>query len=307
MGEKSILVLLFMALLLAACASTTDSLPNAVTQNPINPLLTADVPQTYPNPNVGQPTTMPYPSQSTPTPTSAANPTPGENNVIPPSGYEVQPGDNHFRRDPVELDLVSSQLVITNTLPILVNVILNGNLPDPKHVLRVVVAPADAQNTINIEVYSLVPPGILSLTTVQPFSADIPLGSYTAGLYTVKVNGMELGRFMADYAPRPADAVLTRDNVTLDSAELVTTDKQPIKVSVLLSGYMSDPCHQLRIAPAPIFNQNEINLQVYSVYDPQTMCTMVIKSLEVSFPLDNFPRGHYSVSVNGQLLGEFDK
>ena len=130
--------------------------------------------------------------------------------MIPVSGYEPQPGDEKLKRDKVFLDLTTSQLVVTATDPAQAKAVLTGNMPDPCHSLRVVVTPADANNTINIEVYSLVDPNTACITVLDPFTASIPLGSYTTGRYTVMVNGESLGQFDTVFAPQPGDDKLTR-------------------------------------------------------------------------------------------------
>lgn len=123
-------------------------------------------------------------TQPTPTPIS-----------IPPSGYEPQPGDDKLTRDQVFLDLENSQVLVMESMPVQVSVILNGNLSDPCHELRVVVTPANAQNKINMEVYSVVDSSKACITVLQPFTATILLGSFPAGHYTVYANGQLVGEF----------------------------------------------------------------------------------------------------------------
>jgi hypothetical protein len=131
---------------------------------------------------------LPLGTQPTPTPTTPA---------IPPSSYAPQPGDALLKRDQVFLDLENSTMLIMESYPIQVSVLLNGNLSDPCHQLRVVVTPADAEKQINIEVYSMVDSSKACITVIQPFTATIPLGSYSNGHFTVFVNGELLGEFDA--------------------------------------------------------------------------------------------------------------
>lgn len=111
------------------------------------------------------------------------------------------------------------------------------------------------------------------------------------------------------YAPQPGDTKLSRDNVIIDMAgsQVVMQGVQNNEPAVSLVGELSDPCHHLRIVVSSTDSQNSINLEVYSVYDPQMMCTMVIQPFQVTVSLGSFPAGHYTVYVNGQLLGEFDQ
>ncbi len=110
------------------------------------------------------------------------------------------------------------------------------------------------------------------------------------------------------YEPQPGDDKLTRDQVFIDveNSSLVVESTPPVTASVELNGNLSDPCHQLRVVVSPPNAQREINLEVYSVFDPGMMCIMVIKPFSVTIPLGTFYGGHYTIFVNGQLLGEFD-
>jgi predicted small lipoprotein YifL len=112
---------------------------------------------------------------------------------IPPSGYEPQSGDSKLKRDQVFLDVENSSLVTMESYPVQVSVVLNGNLSDPCHQLRVVVSPANAQNQINLDVYTVFDPSVACITVLKPFNATIPLGNYAGGHYTVNVNGQLLG------------------------------------------------------------------------------------------------------------------
>ena len=131
---------------------------------------------------------LPIGTQSTPTPTSPA---------IPPSSYAPQPGDALLKRDQVFLDMENSTMLIMESYPIQVSVLLNGSLSDPCHQLRALFIPADAEKQINIEVYSMVDSSKACITVIQPFTATIPLGSYSNGHFTVFVNGELLGEFDA--------------------------------------------------------------------------------------------------------------
>jgi hypothetical protein len=301
MRHISIVSLLVISLLLAACTLPTATSNPVVTENPVSPSPVSSEPTTYPAPVIQ------------PTPPFSAYPEPGTPGIgtppiIPPSGYEPQPGDESLKRDQVFLDLESSRIFIAASDPIQVKAILNGNLSDPCHKLRVVVTLPDASNTIKLEVYSRVDTSTACITVLKPFSATIPLGSYTTGRYTVMVNGEKLGEFIGGYEPQPGDDKLTRADLTVDmsGSRLYTSDTQPRLVSAILAGNLPDPCHQLRILFTPADSQNKINLEVYSVFDPQTSCVQMIVPFQVTFPLGSFPSGHYSVYVNGQLLGEFD-
>jgi hypothetical protein len=74
---------------------------------------------------------------------------------------------------------------------------LSGELPTPCNQLRVDVMPPDGENKIVVDVYSLVSPDTMCADVIQPFSENIPLGSFPAGHYTIWINGEKVAEFDA--------------------------------------------------------------------------------------------------------------
>jgi hypothetical protein len=311
MRLKSVTTVLVFILLLTACGYPISTLP-AISTSPAKSTETASIPTTVPTPvNPTNPPT-PYPEPGVGTPTTSAYPQPNlpgtSSPTIPASGYEPQPGDNNLKRDQVFLDLANSQVATKNAEPGQGHVTLQGNLPDPCHSLRVVVSPPDENYVINLDVYSVVDPSTACNTVLKPFTADIPLGSYSSGQYTVMVNGEKLGKYGTGYQPQPGDKQLTHGEVfiDMDSSQVYTSVTQPGQASVFLKGDLPTPCNQLRVAISEPADNNVINLEVYSVVDPNVRCTDVLQLFSVTIPLGNYPSGHYTVTVNGEKLGEFD-
>jgi hypothetical protein len=299
MSLKSIVSIFALSLLLVACAGPVSTI--IITDNPAISAPTANVLTPYPEPAViiSVPTLSAYPEPSTPSPSTP---------LIPPSGYEPQPGDENLKRSQVFLELASSKLVVNGTGPLEVSVILNGNLPDPCHQLRVVVMGANENNSINLEVYSLAESGKACITVLEPFEVSIPLGSYSDGHILVYVNHEVLGEFGTGYEPQPGDDQLTRDEVSLDMnrSKLVTSDTQPVQLSAMIKGTLPDPCHQLRAVLSGPDENNAIYLEVYSLVDTSIACITVLKPFEATIPLGSVSSGHFTVVVNGQILGDFD-
>jgi hypothetical protein len=203
MSYRFIVSLLIFSLVLISCAQPTVTEPISATENTATPTA-------YPGPAVATIPAYPY-SQSTMDISNSSNssyPGPGTDETgtpaIPPSGYEPQLGDENLKRDPVFLDLPNSQFSIPPSPPFEVQVVLQGNLPDPCHQLRVVVTPPDANNVINLEAYSVVDPAVACITVLKPFTANIPLGTYLNGDYLVMVNGEGLGNFGVGSGIAPA-------------------------------------------------------------------------------------------------------
>ena len=86
----------------------------------------------------------------------------------------------------------------------------------------------------------------------------------------------------------------------------MVAESMPVQVSLTLVGNLSDPCHELRVVVSPGSSGNQINLDVYSVFDPTKACITVLQPFTANIRLGSYAGGHYTVYVNGQLLGEFD-
>jgi hypothetical protein len=107
-------------------------------------------------------------------------------------------------------------------------------------------------------------------------------------------------------APRPGDAALIRGNVYISEASLIIRESFPPQISLILKGELPTPCNQIRAEIHPPDAQNKINVDAYSVVDPNLVCTQVLEPFEESVDLGTYPTGHYTVWVNGQMAGEFD-
>jgi len=109
-----------------------------------------------------------------------------------------------------------------------------------------------------------------------------------------------------DYIPGPADSSLVRDQVYLDSVDLLTMESYPLQFALVLKGSLATPCHKLRVAASLPDAENKIVLDIYSVTDPHTACIQILEPFEVNFPLGSYPTGHYSLWANGEQITEFD-
>ena len=106
--------------------------------------------------------------------------------------------------------------------------------------------------------------------------------------------------------PQPGDEQLTRGEVFIDEAGLLIRESFPPQIALSISGDLPTPCNQLRVAVDAPDQENKINVEVYSVVDPEMACIQVLEPFEEIVDLGSFPTGHYSVWVNGELAGEFD-
>lgn len=111
-----------------------------------------------------------------------------------------------------------------------------------------------------------------------------------------------------EYAPAAGDENMDRGNafVELDSSSVVLLESNPPQVKLHLKGNLPNPCHKLRVNPAQPDAQKRIQVEVYSVAKPGELCTEVLQEFEAEISLGSLPTGHYSIYINGELLGEFD-
>ena len=108
------------------------------------------------------------------------------------------------------------------------------------------------------------------------------------------------------YAPQPGDSALIRGNVFIQEMDLLIRESFPPQVTLALRGELPTPCHQLRIQTGEPDTENRIEVEVYTVVDPDLACIQVVEPFEANINLGTFPSGHYSVRVNGEPAGEFD-
>ena len=170
---------------------------------------------------------------------------------ISASSYSPQPGDAKLTRDKVFLDLSNSRLIVSTGSPTKVAAVISGNLPDPCHLLRVVVGSTITSTSINISVYSLFDPAVACIAVLKPFSVTVPLGSFSSGQYSVFVNGSLLGRFSASAATTTASASAASPSVSLTSPISASTTSSAVvsvsssapsaSTSISSSGYSPQP------------------------------------------------------------------
>lgn len=108
------------------------------------------------------------------------------------------------------------------------------------------------------------------------------------------------------YSPQPGDVTLSRSEVYLDSTDLLVLESYPVQIMLNLKGSLPTPCHQLRVMANPPDEQNRVQVEVYSVADPARICAQVLEPLDANINLGSFPSGHYTVWVNGEMVGEFN-
>lgn len=109
-----------------------------------------------------------------------------------------------------------------------------------------------------------------------------------------------------NFAPQPGDAKLERGNVYIEGSELLQLESYPVQVRLHIWGTLPTPCNELRAVVDEADSKGVIRVTVYSVSDPNAMCTQVVVPFDVTIPLGDFTQGKFSVALNGEEIGVLD-
>jgi len=105
--------------------------------------------------------------------------------------------------------------------------------------------------------------------------------------------------------PIENEASMTRGSVVIDSSDVVLLESQPMQIMLHMKGNLPTPCHKLRAKLSEPDAENKINVEVYSLSDPDEICIQVLQDFETNIPLGSYAAGAYKVLVNGEKVGEF--
>lgn len=106
------------------------------------------------------------------------------------------------------------------------------------------------------------------------------------------------------YAPAKGDESMSRGEVYFDTLEILVLQSFPPQFHLQVKGFLPTPCHELRAIVAEPNAENQIHVQIYSVFDPGVDCEQVLKLVEAVIPLGSYIRGTYKVFVNDREVGE---
>lgn len=104
-------------------------------------------------------------------------------------------GADDGERGPVFID--STELLIMESFPVQISVHVVGSLPTPCHQFGAEVEGPDAQNRIDVTVYSMEETEMSCIQVLGPFdeTIPIPMQGQNEGTYLVYVNGEFAGEF----------------------------------------------------------------------------------------------------------------
>lgn len=109
--------------------------------------------------------------------------------------YTPQSGDSAMLTGDIKVD--SASVLVATSQPPQVAVTFAYFQPTPCYKLRVEVSEPDANKQINLKAYAVAekdkPCALMALAT--PLQANLNLGSFPSGNYSVLLNGNEIGKF----------------------------------------------------------------------------------------------------------------
>ena len=108
----------------------------------------------------------------------------------------------------------------------------------------------------------------------------------------------------APWEPTSGDKDLVRGEVFLDKTDIVILESDIPNFVLRISGALPTPCHTIRVVVSEADDNNNIQVEVYSLSDPDGICVQVLEPFEIIVPLGVYTSGEYQVVVNGKEIGE---
>jgi hypothetical protein len=105
--------------------------------------------------------------------------------------------------------------------------------------------------------------------------------------------------------PIPGESAMIRGPATVSEWELLIMESYPLQIRLNIKGNVPTPCHHLRATVHEPDAQNRIEVEVFSLSEPDVVCIQVLQAFESSISLGPYPDGSYTVWVNGEKVGEF--
>ena len=83
------------------------------------------------------------------------------------------------------------------------------------------------------------------------------------------------------------------------------SDLNPIRAELNILGSMPSVCNELRIKFNPPDTAYRVNIEIYSLVDPNVNCDNVFQQFKTTIMLGLYSQGQYTVWVNGAYVGDF--
>ncbi len=109
------------------------------------------------------------------------------------------------------------------------------------------------------------------------------------------------------YASQPGDAALMRGDLRIASATVSVAGSNPGQASLHFAYFPPTPCYALRVEVSQPDAQNRIKVSAYGLAPKDKPCTLMALTtpLQAQLSLGAYPKGHYTVWLNGKNVGQF--
>ena len=97
------------------------------------------------------------------------------------------------------------------------------------------------------------------------------------------------------YMAQEGDAELNEGGVYV---EAVVWDAETQTLTI--SGNLPTPCNDLRIDTT--LEDGQINLKIYSLIEPESICAQVLEPFEAALVLENFSKDIFTIMINGEAV-----
>jgi hypothetical protein len=110
------------------------------------------------------------------------------------------------------------------------------------------------------------------------------------------------------YAVQAGDGAMMKGDLRVDSARVSLAESNPPQALLHFAYFQPTPCYSLRVETGQPDAQNRININAYAVAEKDKPCALMALAtpLQADLNLGSYSKGHYSVWLNGEKVGEFD-
>lgn len=105
------------------------------------------------------------------------------------------PSSIEYIRDVAYVDFDSTDIIVRESYPMQVELIVEGELPTPCHEVRWEVSDPDENKAIHVTIYSEIDSSLKCAQFLESFEEGIPLGEFTEYGYSIWINDYEVGGF----------------------------------------------------------------------------------------------------------------
>ena len=107
------------------------------------------------------------------------------------------------------------------------------------------------------------------------------------------------------FNPVPGDEGLIRGVAFVDSVQW-NNSQNAGQVEFVFKGSLPTPCNHLRLNFLPLTADKRLDVDAYSVSNPDEVCIQVIQEFEVAVTVTGLAQGGYTLFVNGQEMLRFN-